>query len=241
MSTPHISATQGDFASTVLMPGDPLRATYIADNFLTEAKQITNIRNMTGYTGMYKEIPVSVMASGMGIPSAAIYVTELYRHYDVQNIIRIGTAGSFSTDLPLRSLVVAESCFTSSSMPSLLDPGADPILLPSSELLKASSKVAEDKNIEVATGRVFTTDIFYEPNENLTMEMHAAGVVAVEMECAALYAIAQLENRGALSLLTLTDQLATGESLSTDERQSSLDEMIDYALHIVDEVSLFTN
>jgi purine-nucleoside phosphorylase len=104
-----------------------------------------------------------------------------------------------------------------------------------------SSKVAEDKNIEVATGRVFTTDIFYEPNENLTMEMHAAGVVAVEMECAALYAIAQLENRGALSLLTLTDQLATGESLSTDERQSSLDEMIDYALHIVDEVSLFTN
>ena len=190
---------------------------------------------------MYKEIPVSVMASGMGIPSAAIYVTELYRHYDVQNIIRIGTAGSFSTDLPLRSLVVAESCFTSSSMPSLLDPGADPILLPSSELLKASSKVAEDKNIEVATGRVFTTDIFYEPNENLTMEMHAAGVVAVEMECAALYAIAQLENRGALSLLTLTDQLATGESLSTDERQSSLDEMIDYALHIVDEVSLFTN
>ena len=241
MPTPHISAAEDDFASTVLMPGDPLRATYIAANFLTEAKQITNVRNMTGYTGMYKENPVSVMASGMGIPSAAIYVTELYRHYQVQNIIRIGTAGSFSTDLPLRSLVVAESCFTSSSMPSLLDPDADPILLPSSELLKASSKVAADKNMEVATGRVFTTDIFYEPNENLTMEMHAAGVVAVEMECAALYAIAQLENRGALSLLTLTDQLATGESLSTDERQSSLNEMIDYALNIVDEVSFFTN
>jgi|TARA_B110000438_G_scaffold127765_1_gene124139 purine-nucleoside phosphorylase len=239
--TPHISAAEDDFASTVLMPGDPLRATYIAANFLTEAKQITNVRNMTGYTGMYKENPVSVMASGMGIPSAAIYVTELYRHYQVQNIIRIGTAGSFSTDLPLRSLVVAESCFTSSSMPSLLDPDADPILLPSSELLKASSKVAADKNMEVATGRVFTTDIFYEPNENLTMEMHAAGVVAVEMECAALYAIAQLEKRGALSLLTLTDQLATGESLSTDERQSSLDGMIDYALNIVDEVTLFTN
>tara|TARA_B110000003_G_scaffold36248_1_gene33305 strand:+ start:58 stop:783 length:726 start_codon:yes stop_codon:yes gene_type:complete len=241
LSTPHISAAQGDFASTVLMPGDPLRATYIATNFLTEAKQITNVRNITGYTGMYREIPISVMASGMGMPSAAIYVTELYRHYEVQNIIRIGTAGSFSTDLPLRSLVVAESCFTSSSMPSLLDPAADSILLPSAKLLEASTKVAEDENIEVATGRVFTTDIFYEPNENLNMEMHAAGVVAVEMECAALYAIAQLEKRGALSLLTLTDQLATGESLSTDERQSSLDEMIDYALKIVNEVRSFTN
>ena len=181
------------------------------------------------------------MASGMGMPSAAIYVTELYRHYQVQNIIRIGTAGSFSTDLPLRSLVVADSCFTSSSMPSLLDPAADSILLPSFELLEASTKVAEDEKIEVVRGQVFTTDIFYEPNENLTTEMHAAGVVAVEMECAALYAIAQLEKRGALSLLTLTDQLATGESLSTDERQSSLNEMIDYALKIVNEVSLFTN
>lgn len=241
MSTPHISAAQGDFASTVLMPGDPLRATYIATNFLSEVKQITNVRNVTGYTGMYKEIPVSVMASGMGMPSAAIYVTELYRHYQVQNIIRIGTAGSFSTDLPLRSLVVADSCFTSSSMPSLLDPAADSILLPSFELLEASTKVAEDEKIEVVRGQVFTTDIFYEPNENLTTEMHAAGVVAVEMECAALYAIAQLEKRGALSLLTLTDQLATGESLSTDERQSSLNEMIDYALKIVNEVSLFTN
>jgi purine-nucleoside phosphorylase len=241
LSTPHISAAQGDFASTVLMPGDPLRATYIATNFLTEVKQITNVRNMTGYTGMYKEIPVSVMASGMGMPSAAIYVTELYRHYQVQNIIRIGTAGSFSTDLPLRSLVVADSCFTSSSMPSLLDPAADSILLPSFELLEASTKVAEDEKIEVVRGQVFTTDIFYEPNENLTTEMHAAGVVAVEMECAALYAIGQLEKRGALSLLTLTDQLATGESLSTDERQSSLNEMIDYALKIVNEVSLFTN
>ncbi len=241
MSTPHISAAQGDFASTVLMPGDPLRATYIATNFLSEVKQITNVRNVTGYTGMYKEIPVSVMASGMGMPSAAIYVTELYRHYQVQNIIRIGTAGSFSTDLPLRSLVVADSCFTSSSMPSLLDPAADSILLPSFELLEASTKVAEDEKIEVVRGQVFTTDIFYEPNENLTTEMHAAGVVAVEMECAALYAIAQLEKRGALSLLTLTDQLVTGESLSTDERQSSLDEMIDYALKIVNEVSLFTN
>ena len=241
MSTPHISAAQGDFASTVLMPGDPLRATYIATNFLSEVKQITNVRNVTGYTGMYKEIPVSVMASGMGMPSAAIYVTELYRHYQVQNIIRIGTAGSFSTDLPLRSLVVADSCFTSSSMPSLLDPAADSILLPSFELLEASTKVAEDEKIEVVRGQVFTTDIFYEPNENLTTEMHAAGVVAVEMECAALYAIGQLEKRGALSLLTLTDQLATGESLSTDERQSSLNEMIDYALKIVNEVSLFTN
>ncbi len=223
------------------MPGDPLRATYIATNFLSEVKQITNVRNVTGYTGMYKEIPVSVMASGMGMPSAAIYVTELYRHYQVQNIIRIGTAGSFSTDLPLRSLVVADSCFTSSSMPSLLDPAADSILLPSFELLEASTKVAEDEKIEVVRGQVFTTDIFYEPNENLTTEMHAAGVVAVEMECAALYAIGQLEKRGALSLLTLTDQLATGESLSTDERQSSLNEMIDYALKIVNEVSLFTN
>ena len=223
------------------MPGDPLRATYIATNFLSEVKQITNVRNVTGYTGMYKDIPVSVMASGMGMPSAAIYVTELYRHYQVQNIIRIGTAGSFSTDLALRSLVVADSCFTSSSMPSLLDPAADSILLPSFELLEASTKVAEDEKIEVVRGQVFTTDIFYEPNENLTTEMHAAGVVAVEMECAALYAIAQLEKRGALSLLTLTDQLATGESLSTDERQSSLNEMIDYALKIVNEVSLFTN
>jgi len=229
MPTPHIEAAAGDFAPVVLMPGDPLRAAYIAEAHLDSARRVTNVRNMSGYTGTWNGKPVSVMASGMGMPSAAIYLTELFREYDVETIVRIGTSGAFQPDLPLRALVAASSAVTNSAMPELLAGGPiDMQATPS--LLDACLAQAEQLNLTVRTGMVFTSDIFYEPDDSSQQEHTANGVLCVEMETAALYAIAQLENRRALSLLTMSDHLVTGERLSSDERQSSLDEMIGLAL-----------
>jgi len=174
-------------------------------------------------------VPVSVMASGMGMPSAAIYLTELFREYAVETIVRIGTSGAFQPDLPLRALVAASSAVTNSAMPELL--AGRPIELTATPvLLDACLAQAATRGLTVRTGTVFTSDIFYEPNDAAQQEHRANGVLCVEMETAALYAIAQLEGRQALSLLTMSDHLITGERLSSDERQSSLDEMIGLAL-----------
>lgn len=229
MPTPHIEAAPDDFAPVVLMPGDPLRAAYIAENHLDGARLVTNVRNMSGFTGTWNGKPVSVMASGMGMPSAAIYLTELFREYAVETIVRIGTSGAFQPDLPLRALVAASTAVTNSAMPELLAGG--PIEMTASpRLLEACLARAADLDLTVRTGTVFTSDIFYEPDDSSQQEHTANGVLCVEMETAALYAIAQLENRNALSLLTMSDHLITGERLSSAERQSSLDEMIGLAL-----------
>ena len=233
MATPHIDAERGDFASVVLMPGDPLRATYIAERHLEDAHLVTNVRNASGYTGSYKGLSVSVMASGMGIPSAAIYITELYRSYDVKTIIRVGTAGVFDPTLELRRVVAATECITNSSMPAQVFASEARLLTPTPALANMALRVATETGLDLATGKVFTTDIFYEPDEDLAARMAADGVLCVEMETAGLYALAAAEGGRALSLLTMSDHLSTGESLSLDERQTSLDQMIEFALAVV--------
>lgn len=229
MPTPHIEAPDGAFAPTVLMPGDPRRAQYIAENHLEGAELVTNVRNISGYTGTFAGQPVSVMASGMGMPSAAIYITELFRSYEVDTIIRIGTSGAYQPDIKIRQLVAASTATTNSAMPELLAGG--PIAMDADEgLLAQLVDVAASSGINLRVGPVFTSDIFYEPTDATQHEQTAKGVLCVEMETAALYAIAALEGKRALSLLTMSDHLVTGEQMTSDDRQLSLDEMIQLAL-----------
>ena len=232
MSTPHIDAEVGDFAKVVLMPGDPRRAAYIADNYLEDSRLITDVRNATGYTGRYQGNEISVMPSGMGMPSAAIYITELYRSFEVEVIIRIGTAGGFAPQLDLRDMVVASGCITNSRMPELLLGGPEYELVPTGALLNDAMALGAESGLSLQSGTVFTSDIFYEPDEGLNDRMIADGILCVEMETAALYAIAQIENKQALSLVTISDHLTTGARLSSEDRQSTLDEMINFALQV---------
>jgi len=229
--TPHIEAPEGAFAPLVLMPGDPRRAAWIAETFLTDAEMVTNVRNASGFTGTWEGSRVSVMPSGMGMPSAAIYITELIREYGVSTLIRIGTAGAYQPELPVRQLVAAASATTNSAVPEILAGGpidmvADP------DLLAQAQQQAATLGLNLAVGQVFTSDLFYEPTNATHEAQTAAGTLCVEMETAALYSISKLEGARALSLLTMSDHLATGERMSSDDRQSSLHEMVDLALRV---------
>jgi purine-nucleoside phosphorylase len=211
------------------MPGDPKRAARIANKFLDNAELVTDVRAMTGFTGTWKGTPVSVMPSGMGMPSAAIYVTELVREYGVTRLIRVGTAGVYQPDLALRQIIAAESAVTNSNLPAMI--GATEPLTAAPALLQAARDTASATGVSLLTGQVFTSDVFYEPTNNAQERHTAAGVLCVEMECAALYAIAALENIEALAMFTMTDHLVTGQHLSSDERQQGVDEMIELALN----------
>ena len=191
MPTPHINASDDAFAETLLMPGDPRRAAHIAERFMDDAELVTDVRGIVGFTGTFEGSAVSVMASGMGMPSAAIYITELLRSYGVKRIIRVGTAGVYAPDLALRQIVAATRCVTNSNIPALL--GAPDTLEPSASLLATAQAVAADTGVDLQTGAVFTSDIFYEPNDDARDTHTANGVLCVEMETAALYAIAALE------------------------------------------------
>lgn len=230
MPTPHINAPEGAFASTVLMPGDPLRAARLAERFLADADKVTDVRGMGGYTGTWKGVPVSVMPSGMGMPSAAIYITELIREYGVTTLIRVGTAGAYQPDVALRQIVAADSAETNSNLPNVI--GATPPLVASPRLLATAVDVAREKGIALRTGPIFSSDTFYEPSSEGHDRNTAAGLLCVEMEAAALYSIAALEGAEALTLMTMTDHLATGEALSSDDRQNSVDEMLELGLDI---------
>lgn len=228
MTTPHINASDGAFASTVLMPGDPRRAQHIAEKFLEDWEQVTDVRGMLGFTGMYEGHRLSVMASGMGIPSAAIYITELIRAYDVSTIIRVGTAGVYQPDLQLRQIVVATDAVTNSNLPESI--GATTPIVATPRMLDVVRRVATEQGIEVHLGTVFSSDIFYEANNDSQDRYAASGVLAVEMETAALYAICALEGAEALSVLTMTDHLVTGEHLTSEERQLTVDQMLELGL-----------
>lgn len=230
MPTPHIAAPDGAFAPTVLAPGDPKRARYIADHHLDDAELITDVRAALGFTGTWKGNPVSVMTHGMGIPSSAIYFHELIREYGVRRLIRVGTAGVYSPDLQLRSVVAATGTVTNSNVPRLiLGDGVEATC--DAGLLESATAAAELVGVTLATGTVFTSDLFYDPDPQVNQQMIDDGVLAVEMETAGLYAIAHAEGIEALSLLTMTDHLVTGERLTVEERQASLDEMILLALN----------
>ena len=229
MPTPHISAEPGAFAPTVLMPGDPKRAARIANNFLDGATLVTEVRGMTGFTGSWNGVPISVMPSGMGMPSAAIYITELIREYDVRRLIRVGTAGVYQPDIELRQIIAADSAVTNSNLPAMI--GHDGAITGSTLMLDAARRTAADTGVSMMTGQVFTSDVFYEPNDDAQTTHTQNGVLCVEMECAALYSIAELEGAHALAMFTMTDHLVHHQFLSSDERQQGVDEMIELALN----------
>ena len=226
MSTPHIRAEKGDFAKTVLMPGDPLRARFMAEKYLDDLRLVNDVRGMYGYTGTFDGKEVSVMASGMGVPSIGIYSYELFKFFDVENIIRIGTAGGVRNDIRLRDIVIAMSAATNSNyasqyrLPGIPAPTAD------FGLLMQACKAAEELKLPVHVGQVYTTDCFYDDSEGLA-QWQKIGVLATEMECAALYMNAARLNRHALTICTVSDCPLTGESCSSDEREKSFAEMME--------------
>lgn len=230
--TPHITAKEGDFARTVLMPGDPLRAKYIAGNFLTDAVLVNNVRGVNGYTGMYNGKRVSVMASGMGMPSMGIYSYELFKFYDVDNIIRIGTAGSLQPDLKIRDLAIAMGACTDSNYAAQYElPGTFAPIASFDLLRKAVDQAEKMGNVGYKVGNVASSDVFY--SERPTMEAwQKMGVLAVEMETAALYMNAARTGKNALTICTISDSLVTGEITTSEERQTSFADMMKVALEI---------
>ena len=228
--TPHINATPDDIAKTVLMPGDPLRAKFVAENYLEEPVLFNNVRGIQGYTGKYKGERVSVMASGMGMPSIGIYSYELFAFFGVQNIIRIGSAGSMSEDVKVRDLVFGMSACTNSSFASQYNlPGA---FAPAADfgLLRRSVDIAEKMGLNYHVGQLFSSDVFYNDDPTVTEKWRKMGVLAVEMETAALYMNAARLGKRALAVCTISDSLITGEALSAEERQNSFREMMEVAL-----------
>lgn len=232
MPTPHISAAPGDFADVVLMPGDPLRARYIAQRFLEGAREVNSVRNMYGFTGQSRGRKVSVMGHGMGIPSISIYATELIREYGARVLIRVGSCGAIRQDVKLRDVIVALAAGTDSNVNRMRLKGQDFPAVADFALARQAIEAAEKRKRPVRTGSVFSADLFYAPGgENY--EVHERmGMLAVEMEVAGLYGVAAEFNARALALLTVSDHLRTGEKLSAEARQSSFDEMIELALDV---------
>ena len=228
--TPHISAAVGDFAKTVLMPGDPLRAKMIAETFLENAVLINNVRNIQGYTGFYKGHKVSVMASGMGIPSIGIYSYELFSFFGVENIIRIGSAGGIGEGIKLRDVVAGIGANTNSAY--LNQYGVTGTLAPtcSYELLRAADECAKEIGIELKVGNLLSSDTFYDADEDSLKKWAKAGSVAVEMEAAGLYLNAMHLKKRALAICTISDLPFSGESCSAEERQNTFTDMMKIAL-----------
>jgi purine-nucleoside phosphorylase len=231
--TPHIGAKIGDFARTVLMPGDPLRAKFIADTFLKDAILVNNVRGVQGYTGFYEGKRVSVMASGMGMPSIGIYSYELFNFYGVENIIRVGSAGAMSDKLKLRDVVAGMSAYTNSAFGEQF--GFRGTLAPacSYELLTASVGAAKEIGVNLVPGPIFSSDTFYDAGEpGDAGKLMKLGVLAVEMEAYALYLTAAAAGKNALALLTISDSLVTGEALPAEDRQTTFTDMMKIALAI---------
>ncbi|WP_459478798.1 purine-nucleoside phosphorylase [Clostridium saccharoperbutylacetonicum] len=230
--TPHIGAQLGEIAKTVLMPGDPLRAKFIAENFLEDVVQFNTIRNMFGYTGNYKGKRVSVMGGGMGMPSIGIYSYELFNFYGVDNIIRIGTAGSLSEKLNLRDVVIGLGASTNSNYASQYNLPGTFAPIASFDLVSNAVEAAKENNINVVVGNILSSDTFYCVDKTATDKWRSMGILAVEMEAAALYMNAAEAGKNALCLLTISDSVLTGESLSAEDRQLSFTEMMKIALEI---------
>ena len=228
--TPHISAQMGDFADTVLMPGDPLRSKFIAENFLEDAVLVNNVRGVQGYTGTYKGKRVSVMASGMGMPAIGIYAHELFNFYDVKNIIRVGTAGGVTTDVKVRDVVMGQAAVTNSNWAAQY--GCGDVTIPaiaSFELLKKAEAAAKEIGVEPNIGLIFSSDVFYAENTNYD-KLRDMGVMATEMESAALYMEAMRAGKNALCICTISDHLVTGEVTTPEERQNTFTTMMKIAL-----------
>ncbi|KGJ98435.1 purine-nucleoside phosphorylase [Thalassotalea sp. ND16A] len=233
MATPHISAELGDFAKTVLMPGDPLRAKYIAETFLENVKCVNTVRNVLGYTGTYKGKPISVMASGMGIPSTCIYATELYNDYGVEEIIRVGSCGSVQDEINLGDIVVGMAASTDSAVNRQRFNHWDFAASADYGLLAKVMKTAELSQQKVVVGNIFSADLFYTPDFEVFAVMEKLGIVGVEMEAAGLYGVAAELGKKALTVLTVSDHIKTGEKMSAQARQNTFADMMVLTLESV--------
>lgn len=230
--TPHIAAKEGDFAKTVLMPGDPLRAKYIAETYLENARQVTSVRNMLGFTGTYKGKEISVMGGGMGMPSMGIYSYELFNFYNVEQIIRIGSAGALQDEVNVMDVIIGMGACTDShfagqyGLPGTYAPIAD------YGLLRKAVDVAKTQGTKVVVGNVLSSDVFYNANQNANDLWRSMGVLAVEMEAAALYMNAAKAGKKALCILTVSDHIYRDEALSAEERQLGFGKMMEIALEL---------
>jgi purine-nucleoside phosphorylase len=229
----HINASPGDFAETVLMPGDPLRARYIAENYLENAERVTDVRNMWGYTGTYNNTPVSVMAHGMGIPSASIYVHELLTDYDVKRIVRVGSCGTTHPDVALRDVIIAQGASTDSGVNRMRFGGYDFAALATFSLVKKAVEAAERLEVKYHVGNIFSADLFYTPDPAMFEIMAKYQVLGVEMEAAGIFPICAEFGAESLAICTVSDDIRTGDALTTDERATTFDEMITVALETV--------
>ena len=230
MTAKHMNASPGDFAGTVLMPGDPLRARYIAETYLDGHRRVSDVRNMWGFTGEYRGIPVSVMAHGMGIPSASIYCTELIVEYGVKRLIRVGSCGTSHPDVRLRDLVIAQGASTDSAVNRMRFGGYDYAALATFDLVRKAVAVAEAHELRYHVGNIFSADLFYTPDPDMFDTMAKFNVYGIEMEAAGIYPIAAEHGAEALAICTVSDDIPSGKALSIEERATTFDEMIAVAL-----------
>ncbi|MDE9445857.1 purine-nucleoside phosphorylase [Xenorhabdus bovienii] len=233
MATPHINAEMGDFADVVLMPGDPLRAKYIAETFLEDARQVNDVRGMLGFTGTYKGRKISVMGNGMGIPSCSIYTKELITEFGVKKIIRIGSCGAISHDVKIRDVVIGMGACTDSKVNRTRFKDHDFAAIADFDLVRNAVDAAKAKNINVRVGNIFTGDLFYTPDPQMFDVMEKYGILGVEMEAAGIYGVAAEFGAKALAICTVSDHIRTGEQTSAEERQTTFNDMIEIALESI--------
>ncbi|KPD03431.1 purine-nucleoside phosphorylase [Moellerella wisconsensis] len=233
MATPHINAEMGDFADVVLMPGDPLRAKYIAETFLDDVRQVNNVRGMLGFTGSYKGRKISVMGHGMGIASCSIYATELIKDFGVKVIIRVGSCGAVMDDVKLRDVVIGMGACTDSNVNRQRFKNHDFAAIADYGLVHNAVEAAKARNIKVRVGNLFSADLFYSPDPDMFKVMEKYGILGVEMEAAGIYGVAAEYGAKALTICTVSDHIKTGEQTTAEERQTTFNEMIEIALDSV--------
>ncbi|OKP01667.1 purine-nucleoside phosphorylase [Xenorhabdus eapokensis] len=233
MATPHINAEMGDFADVVLMPGDPLRAKYIAETFLEDARQVNDVRGMLGFTGTYKGRRISVMGHGMGIPSCSIYAKELITEFGVKKIIRIGSCGAVSEDVKIRDVVIGMGACTDSKVNRLRFKDHDFAAIADFDLVRNAVDAAKAKNITTRVGNIFSADLFYTPDPQMFDVMEKYGILGVEMEAAGIYGVAAEFGAKALAICTVSDHIRTGEQTTAEERQNTFNDMIEIALESI--------
>lgn len=233
MATPHINAEMGDFADTVLMPGDPLRAKYIADTYLENVRQVNDVRNMFGYTGTYQGREISVMGHGMGIPSVSIYAKELITDYGVKSLIRVGSCGAVRDDVNVRNVVIGMGASTDSKVNRMRFNDHDFAAIADFELVQHAVAAAKAKNVPVKVGNIFSADLFYNPQTEMAEMLKRYGIVGVEMEAAGLYGVAAEFGARAMTICTVSDHILKGDSLSSADRQTTFDDMMLIALDTV--------
>ena len=230
--TPHINAKEGDFAKTVLMPGDPLRSKFIAETYLENRRLVNDVRGVQGYTGTYKGVPVSVMASGMGMPSIGIYSYELFNFYGVENILRVGSAGAISEKLKVRDIVLGQGACTNSSFGDQFGFRGHFAPIADFGLLRCAAQIAEERGLRYAVGNLLSSDTFYDDDAAASSKWMKLGVMAIEMEAAALYYNAARSGKKALAVCTISDHILTGEETTAEERQVSFTQMMELALEV---------